>query len=63
MIWPWSVIASQRKEIDTLREALSKVPQLLGPCRLDHNGRCQEHFLSRPCEVERVKQVIKEVSS
>lgn len=37
-------------EINRLRDALRGLLAIHeGPCRLDHEGYCQEHGLSRPC--------------
>jgi hypothetical protein len=41
-----------RAEVARLRAALRDVLDPLGrECRRDHNGNCQEHFISDPCPV------------
>lgn len=29
------------------------------PCRLDHHGYCQEHWLGEPCIVPRLREILK----
>jgi hypothetical protein len=31
-----------------------------GECRIDHNGNCQNHFISQPCLVAEVRAFLKE---
>lgn len=59
--------AEQRQRIEqlehqnaALREALRRIVDLLGECRLDHHGNCREHFISDLCEVKQARQALKE---
>ena len=47
-----------RIELGTLREAVKPVLAGLGPCRFDHSGNCQAHFLERPCSVEVLRLIM-----
>jgi hypothetical protein len=44
-----------------LRFVLSKVLKGCGdtPCRFDHHGNCQEHFLENPCSVAEARGILK----
>lgn len=41
------------ERVTALRLALRDLLDAIGdePCRLDHHGNCQAHFLGNPCEV------------
>lgn len=48
-----------RQQIATAMEMLSEWEKLHdSPCRLDHHGLCQEHFLQSDCVVVRTRKLI-----
>lgn len=61
-IWrysPWNEAGLLRKENQRLRAAVQRLVDYLGDCRLDHNGRCQEHGVSDPpCMVAQAKTAL-----
>jgi hypothetical protein len=57
------------KNYDQLRADLAALRQLLqdfadlhsAPCRYDHHGNCQEHYLGKPCIIADAREVLKRI--
>jgi hypothetical protein len=45
-------------DVERLRQAAKAVLECLGPCRLDHNGNCQEHFVQPHCPVGKLRSAL-----
>lgn len=62
------IVRSKNDEIDTLKQELKRereaVDSLLemqeDNCRLDHNGRCQEHYVESNCRVKIAQETQKQ---
>lgn len=48
------------ERVTALRLALRDLLDAIGdaPCRYDHEGYCQEHFVSSPCEVATARHIL-----
>lgn len=48
------------ERVTALRLALRDLLDAIGdgPCRYDHHGNCQAHFLGNPCEVAAARHVL-----
>lgn len=48
------------ERVTALRLALRDLLDAIGdePCRFDHHGYCQEHFISSPCEVATARHIL-----
>lgn len=66
---PWREFADLKHEqrqaferVTALRLALRDLLDAIGddPCRFDHHGYCQAHFLSSPCEVATARHILEE---
>lgn len=53
--WRDAGVAALREPYDLLREVLA---QHNDPCRIDHNGFCQEHLCGAPCLYARIREAL-----
>jgi len=44
--------------ICTLQRASERMISACGPCKHDHHGNCQAHFIGNPCVVEELKTAL-----
>lgn len=53
-----AAVERQRDGLSGLMEAARDVLELKSKCRYDHNDLCQEHYSSRPCNIERLRTAL-----
>lgn len=54
------LVAEEAEEIKAYREALRNLlePHRDSPCRFDHHGYCQAHYLEEDCSVAEARKVL-----